>query len=208
MLLPFAFSQDMITTKSGDEISCRVLEITPMEIKFTTADKTDVIQILPKINVFMIKYENGKKDVFKLEPEEITQAPAPDQNQMFAPDLQTPNSFGQTNYADVRSLSLQGQYDAIRYYRDYKNAGTATLVSTILSPTVGLVTAIATSVTAPASNNLGYPDKNLFAQPAYASAYKDQAKKTKAGKVWRNFGFGLTPWVAIAFTILFVGLHQ
>src|SRR6187401_3002947 len=83
-VIPFAFSQDMITTKSGDEINAKVLEITPTEIKFITADKADVMQILPKANVFMIKYENGKKDVFTTQPEEVTQAPALNQTTTFS----------------------------------------------------------------------------------------------------------------------------
>src|SRR5688572_27815781 len=196
LLIPFAFSQDKITTKSGDEIEAKVLEITPSEIKFTTADKANVLQILPKANVFMIKYENGKKDVFREEQiDNTTQAPASDQNPYLTPNYrQNQSRFGYSNYAGG-NLRLQGQSDARRYYRNYKTAGTLTLVSSILYPPAGLPTAIGTSLTPPSRDNLGYPDENLFAQPEYAQAYKDQAKKIKAGKVWTNFGIGTGAFV-------------
>jgi len=62
----FCFSQDVITKKSGEDINAKVLEVTSTEIKYKKFDNQTgpTISIL-KSDVFMIKYENGTKDVFK-----------------------------------------------------------------------------------------------------------------------------------------------
>jgi hypothetical protein len=59
-----AFAQDVIVLRSGDEIKSKVVEITPTEIKYKKFDNLEgpTIVIL-KSDVFMIKYENGTKEV-------------------------------------------------------------------------------------------------------------------------------------------------
>jgi len=71
ILISFAlspcFAQDVITIKSGDDIQAKVSEITPMEVKYKKFDNLNgPIYSIPKTEVFMIKYENGTKDVFNL----------------------------------------------------------------------------------------------------------------------------------------------
>lgn len=58
-------AQDVIILKTGDEIKSKVSEIGTTEIKYKKFDNLNgpVISIL-KSDVFMIKYENGTKDVF------------------------------------------------------------------------------------------------------------------------------------------------
>lgn len=60
----YLFSQDLIVLKNGDEIKSKVLEITPAEIKYKKFDNLDgpTVTIL-KTDVFMIKYQNGTKEV-------------------------------------------------------------------------------------------------------------------------------------------------
>lgn len=61
----FIFSQDIITKKNGDEIECKVMEIAPDLIKYKKYNNQDgPIYNLPRAEVFMIKYENGEKDMF------------------------------------------------------------------------------------------------------------------------------------------------
>jgi hypothetical protein len=58
-------SQDIVVLKNGDEIKSKVLEITPNEVKYKRFDNLNgPIVTIPKPEVFMIKYENGTKDVF------------------------------------------------------------------------------------------------------------------------------------------------
>lgn len=61
-----AFSQDLIILKSGDEIQAKVLEITDTQVKYKKWDNPDGPSYTsPKSDIFMIKYPNGTKDVFK-----------------------------------------------------------------------------------------------------------------------------------------------
>lgn len=62
------------------------------------------------------------------------------------------------------SLYVQGQRQAERYYQKYTGAGTGTLITSLVSPLVGLIPAIACSSTTPKEANLGYPKAELFAQ--------------------------------------------
>jgi hypothetical protein len=93
--------------------------------------------------------------------------------------------------APSEDLSVKGQVDAERYYKKYKGAATGTLITSLVSPLVGLIPAIITSSTTPKLENLGYPDENLFKQANYHQAYTRKAKRIKSGKVWKNWGIGL-----------------
>lgn len=64
-----ALSQDIIVKTSGEEIKARVFEINNREIKFKKYENPDgPSYIIDKSQVFMIRYENGNKDVFSNEP--------------------------------------------------------------------------------------------------------------------------------------------
>lgn len=67
MLLPCLVSQaqDLLTKRNGDEIQVKVREITPEVVKYHRFDNLEgpVISVA-KADVFMIKYENGTKEVF------------------------------------------------------------------------------------------------------------------------------------------------
>ena len=59
-----SFAQDVIMLKNGDEINAKVIEIGISEIKYKKFEaQGDTLVVIPKTNVFMIKYENGTKDV-------------------------------------------------------------------------------------------------------------------------------------------------
>lgn len=61
-----SFSQDIITLKTGDEIISKVLEVTTDQIKYKKWDNIEGPTYTSlKSEVFMIKYQNGTKDVFK-----------------------------------------------------------------------------------------------------------------------------------------------
>jgi hypothetical protein len=65
----FAHGQDVIVRKNGEEIKARVEQILDTEIKYRKADNlTGPIYSIKKADVFMIKYENGTKDVFTEQP--------------------------------------------------------------------------------------------------------------------------------------------
>lgn len=59
-----SIAQDFIVLKNGDEIKSKVLEITQTELRYKKFDNIDGPTFtISKIDVFMIRYANGSKDV-------------------------------------------------------------------------------------------------------------------------------------------------
>ncbi|MDP1800052.1 MAG: hypothetical protein Q8L81_01780 [Bacteroidota bacterium] len=59
---------DLVIMKNGDEVKARVLEITPIEIKYKKCLSPDgPLYVVKKNDVFMIKYANGTKEVMKVD---------------------------------------------------------------------------------------------------------------------------------------------
>lgn len=58
-------AQDIIIKNNGDEIKSKVIEINDNEIKYKTFENLDgPLYTMKKSEVFMIRYQNGGKDVF------------------------------------------------------------------------------------------------------------------------------------------------
>lgn len=58
-------AQDVLIKRSGDELQVKVQEITPAEIKYKRYDNLEgPLTSVSKAEVFMVKYENGTKEVF------------------------------------------------------------------------------------------------------------------------------------------------
>lgn len=63
-----AFAQDIIVKKSGDEVKSKIIEITSSDIKFKDFGFQDgPTRNVPIAEVFMIIYENGKRETFNKE---------------------------------------------------------------------------------------------------------------------------------------------
>lgn len=166
--ISICFSQDIITKKTSEDIQAKVLEVTTTEIKYKKFDNQNgpTFTIL-KSDVLMVRYENGTKDIFNEEKKNET--------------VSTPTQSS-------GDLFIQGQTDASRYYKGYKGAGTGTLITSLVSPLVGLIPAIACSSTQPKEINLNYPNADLMKKSDYYNGYTQKSKKIKQGKVWTNFG--------------------
>ncbi len=59
----YGFTQDIILLKTGNEINAKVIKVGVSEIEYMK-DTTSPLYAIKKSEVFMIKYENGTKDVF------------------------------------------------------------------------------------------------------------------------------------------------
>ena len=58
-------AQDIITLKSGEEVKAKILEIGTSDVKYKKFEnQTGPSYTMFKSDIFMIKYENGTKDVF------------------------------------------------------------------------------------------------------------------------------------------------
>jgi len=59
------FAQDIIILKNGDDIQAIVQEVETNEVKYKRFDNPNGTNyVLKKSDIFMIRYENGRKDVF------------------------------------------------------------------------------------------------------------------------------------------------
>jgi hypothetical protein len=179
--ISFCFAQDVITLKTGEDVQAKIIEVGHNDIRYKKYDfQEGPTYILLKSEIFMIKYENGDKDIFNEEKktENITSLDTSSGNPHF-----------------------QGQTDASLHYEGYKGAGTGTLIGSLISPILGLIPAIATSSTMPSNENLNFPSLELMKNADYYNGYTNRAKKIKQGKVWKNWVIGLAVNVVAALLI-------
>lgn len=61
-----ASAQDIITTKEGDDIQAKILEVTSTELKYKKHSNLDgPTYTIKKSDVLIVRYENGEKEVYK-----------------------------------------------------------------------------------------------------------------------------------------------
>jgi hypothetical protein len=111
--------QDYIILRNGDEIKSKVLELGQSEIKYKKYDNIDgPSYVFAKSDVFMIKYENGTKDIItpfqsdrSSSDEEIQKSNSYSSTSMghFYLSPETSLSFGRSVYSDSNDT-----YDIIR----------------------------------------------------------------------------------------------
>ncbi|WP_162053081.1 hypothetical protein [Pontibacter pamirensis] len=185
--LQFAQAQDLITKRTGEKVEAKVLEISTLEVKYKLFSNMEgPTYVVPKSEIMLIQYPDNTSETFELTEAAPVVA-------LASADAEAPAA----SKATALQLYNQGQTDAITYYDGYKSAGTAVLITSLLSPVLGLAPAIGTSVTTPKQQNLDAPDNSLLQQPDYASGYRKKARKIKAGKVWTNWAIGLGTNVAL-----------
>ncbi len=182
-------AQDIITKLSGEDVKVKVTEITLMDVKFKKFDNLDgPVYVVPKSEILIVRYENGTTETFA-------------QEQTFEPYF-APPAIPDSNSFKGQNMYLKGTMDAKSYYRNYKAAGTVTLVTSLLYLPAGLVPAIACSAVRPNEGNLGYPSSELMKNSDYANGYTQEARRIKQTKVWTNFGIGFGVNVAL-FLVLY-----
>lgn len=99
-----AKSQDVIFLKNGEEIPSIVKEVTETSIKYIRADNiSGPLYSTRKAEVFMVKYENGTKDVFPVEKPMNNTRMLPPREQLPPPPSQpNPNNDKFRNYNFVK----------------------------------------------------------------------------------------------------------
>ncbi|MEM8568523.1 MAG: hypothetical protein AAGF85_18835 [Bacteroidota bacterium] len=105
--------QDMIVKKNGDEIQAVVLEVLSSEIKYKKFDnKEGPTYTIGKKNVFMIRYENGTKDVFNESntPSSLSRSETPQPRKIVSNDL--PRSSFNINPLGLLQFGPIFQYEA------------------------------------------------------------------------------------------------
>ena len=92
-----AFAQDIITLKNGEDIQALVQEIGDVDVKYKKFDNLNGPNYtLKKSEIFIIRYANGSKDIFTIEP--TTSVPVTEQ----------PNTQRQMGGIPLNPLSIDG----------------------------------------------------------------------------------------------------
>lgn len=181
MALASVQAQDMITKRTGEKLEAKVLEISTTEIKYKRFSNLEgPTYVIPKNEVMLIQYADKTTEAFDLDENAIASATTAVSSSP-APAASTASSV---------QLYNKGQSDALTYYDGYKAAGTGVLVTSLISPLLGLVPAVITSSTPPKSHNLDAPSSELLQQQDYTTGYTKKARKIKSGKVWKNWAIG------------------
>ncbi|MFD3001794.1 hypothetical protein ACFS7Z_15580 [Pontibacter toksunensis] len=181
LLLQNAFAQDYIVKVNGEEIPARVLEITLEEILYHQPDSSaEVVLRLPKTEVFMVRFENGAKEVFSenLQDNKVVTAAA------LTPD----------------QLYLLGKRDAIQLYKG-EGVLWGSAASALIFP-YGLAGSAVLAFTPPNVHQNRVSDRELLSYPDYVKGYKDQAKKRKIGKAAAGAGIGTLVGIAATVAII------
>jgi len=170
----FAFSQDLLTKKTGEDIKAKVLEVTQDEVKYKKYDsQSGPTYSIKKSELILIRYQDGTKDIFN------------------------ENVNEKANNSDDE-MAKQGRIDANSYYKGKNSGANWTGATTVLfSPLIGAVPAIICSSNEPSDENLNYKSKELMKNDAYSSSYKEQAHKIKKRKIWTSFGIGSGAWLLL-----------
>ena len=162
-------AQDTLSMRSGENILVKVIEVGTVEVKYKKLDNLNgpIFSIL-KSDLLIIKYENGTKD-----------------------DFSSIKKIEENNFSGYDPY-IQGKLDAQRYYKGDKTAGTIVLISNlfVLPILPSLVFYIANTSKIPKDENLNYPSISLMENEKYADSYRQEAKKIKNRKIWKNMGIG------------------
>jgi hypothetical protein len=208
-----SFSQDVIVLKNGgNRIQAKIVEVDEDDVKYKNWNSPDSSIIsVNKADIDMILYVNGSKDVF-IETVDSTSANTKKNKDTATATTKTVNNnkdtantitTTSTTSATVKhsndELFEQGQLDASAYYRGYKGASSVTFLVTVIgTPILGLIPALAFSLTPPGGKHLRCPDRELLNEHAYFIGYRMKAKKIKATRVWLSYGEGSTIWLIYA----------
>ena len=162
-------AQDTLSMRSGENILVKVIEVGTSEVKYKKIDNLNgpIFSIL-KSDLLIIKYENGTKD-----------------------DFSSIKKIEEYNLSGIDPY-IQGKNDAQRYYKGDKTAGTIVLISNlfVLPIIPSLIFSIAATSKIPKDENLNYPSISLMQNEQYANSYRQEAKKIKNQKIWKNCRVG------------------
>lgn len=174
LLFPtLAFAQtsaavDVILRTDGEEISGRVLTVSPSEVAYVPTPGADTLHLATN-DVFLVRYANGTRELLQ------AAAPAPVTGATLSPEAR----------------AAQARADARRCYQGHEafnGALGATLVGSVFW---GALATAAISNAPPQAKNLHVPTPARLADAPYATAYQAEATTIKHRKAWAGYGVGL-----------------
>ncbi|MDU0369750.1 hypothetical protein ACFPAF_05035 [Hymenobacter endophyticus] len=178
-----ATAQDVILLSNGEELTGKVLTITPELVTYINSS-ADTLRVAAT-QVFLIRYPNGTKDVFQ---RQATAAPA------------LPGLAQEATYD-------QGRRDARAYFKApgaFWGTYGATIVTIAYGGIGGVATGMGISLTPPKKQNMRVPDPALLKSPNYVAGYQHQARNKKFGNAAGGYGAGVGTVVALVVALFFI----
>jgi hypothetical protein len=187
LLTLHATAQDVVLLTNGEERAGKVLTISPELITYV-APPADTLRIAA-VRVFLIRYANGTKDVFRLQPAQAVPGPGLTREATYA----------------------QGRRDARATFRApgvFWGTYGATVATIGYGGIGGLATGLAAGITPPRARNIPVADHTLLGNPDYVAGYQRQAQHKKLGSAAGGYGAGVgTAVLLLALVLSTYGLH-
>ncbi|MCF8234361.1 MAG: hypothetical protein K9J33_06050 [Bacteroidales bacterium] len=210
------WSQDIIFRNDGKDIESLIIEVGTENIKYKKFNNPNgPVYIMKKSEIFMIRYENGTKDLLHQERQEKKQNQEVEKNEreeekdyeeiaegvrevINANKEPAQPSFVQS--PQNSNMCVRGMNDATFLYRGKNSgAGWTAITALVTGPVFGLIPAISCASTPPKRHNLGITNYNLISNPAYFNCYQDEAHRKKRNKVWGHYVLGALTWGLFVF---------
>lgn len=175
-------AQDRIVKVSGEEIAARVLEITLHDVLYQHPDSLQgLVWRLPKSEVFMVKFENGAKEVFE---------------QHMADDL----TYAGSSMSPDQLYAL-GRQEANMFYKG-NGAMWGSAASAMVMFPLGLAGSVIIGATPPKVKTTQVSDVRLLSEQSFMVGYKEQAHRKKKNKALA--GAGIATGVQLSLLLLFL----
>lgn len=197
LMLNKVFTQDLIIKKNGEEIQCKVLEVLLTEVKYKKLSNLEgPTYSIMKTEIFMIKYENGEKEVFSDSEKEKQLSSSDDssiglrnENRKFYLDN---NEISKSDFL----TNLKTNRTAYMKYQDGKVLYTSGLV-VIIPSSVLFGVSIGRMILGENQNNALLITSGSFLVAGQVLSYLGQRQKDKAVSIFNssrqsalNFGLG------------------
>ena len=111
----FISGQDIIVKKNGDEIKAKIDQVLDLEIRYHKFENlSGPVYSIAKSEIFMIKYENGTKDVFATQSEQAVSKPQQTPKVSFTSrDINSARTGAILNYALIAPILVLGTLSAV-----------------------------------------------------------------------------------------------
>jgi hypothetical protein len=188
-----ANAQDSLFNKNDVPTSCKILQITPTEIRYKRFDNLNGPEYVVKREDFSyVIFENRAYE--NLEIETVTEKPT-STPQALSEEVEYVK--GNSSY---QSMFQKGYLDAGRFYKARTSTGTFVTLSTlILTPVYGLVPVTIVALSKPDLMHYKISNPQDFKSFEYELGFTEQATKIKRKRVWRNYGI-----VTGVYTVLYL----
>jgi hypothetical protein len=172
-------STDTIVFNGGNKTPVKLITINISDIKYKMAKNPDgPTYTISKTEIKKIIFSTGLVQLF---------------GTSYGQDYDIANAGSNK----TQNLYDKGKQDALSFYRHKGGSVGVGCAALGCSPILGLIPAVAVSMSDPKRKNLGMPASAYSSNADYVNGYIHMASKIKRRRVWTGFGIGTVLYVAI-----------